>query len=211
MTLWRKINTPATILGETAIAVAAPAAIKATTGEDAMEEAVAEASEMFNQMGIAAPYVQVFEDESEVSHAAAMEQSDVTQEEEELEEDALYARDLPTPDMASRVIQDVRTDTTFTEFWKTYLLHMEDTRTEVTLQLIEWRSLLGRTSHEGFLEQLRRYEALYGSINHAYILVAYGRVYRLVEGARALIDRIDWYSFQDLQRHMWYTAYTPME
>jgi hypothetical protein len=52
---------------------------------------------------------------------------------------------------------------------------------------------------------------LYGSINHAYILVAYGRVYRLVDGARALKDRTDWYSFQDLQRHMWYTAFAPME
>ena len=41
--------------------------------------------------------------------------------------------------------------------------------------------------------------------------MAFGRVYRLVEGARALMDRTDWYSFQDLQRHMWYTAYTPME
>ena len=99
-----------------------------------------------------------------------MEQPEVKEEEEEKEEDALYERDLPTPDMASWVIQDVRTDTTFTEFWETYLLHMEDTRTEATLQLIEWRSLLGRTSHEGFLEQLRRYEVLYGSFNHAYIL-----------------------------------------
>ena len=93
---------------------------------------------MFTQMGIAAPYIHEFEDESKVSHAAAMDPPVVTQEEEELEEDALYARDLPTPDMASWVIQDVRTDTTFTEFWETYLLHMEDTRTEVTIQLIEW-------------------------------------------------------------------------
>ena len=53
------VNPPATILGETAIAVAAPVAMEATTGEDAMEEAVAEASAMFNQMGIAAPYVHV--------------------------------------------------------------------------------------------------------------------------------------------------------
>ena len=135
-----QVNPPATILGETAIAVAAPAAIEATTGEDAMEEAVAEANAMFNQMGIAASYVQVFEDESEMLHAAAMEQPEVTQEEEELEEleeNALYARDLPTPNMASWVIQDVRTDTTFTEFWEIYLLHMEDTRTEVTIQMIE--------------------------------------------------------------------------
>ena len=91
----------------------------------------------------------------------------VTQEEEEMEEDALYARDLPTPDMASWVIPDVSTNTTFTEFWETYLLHMEDTRAEITMQLIEWRSLLGRTSHEGLLEQLRMYELLYGSVNHA--------------------------------------------
>ena len=40
------VNTTATILGEPAIAVAAPVAIEATTGEEAMEEAVAEASAM---------------------------------------------------------------------------------------------------------------------------------------------------------------------
>ena len=51
------VNPPATILGETAIAGAAPAATNTTTGDEAMEEAVAEASAMFNQMGIAAPYV----------------------------------------------------------------------------------------------------------------------------------------------------------
>ena len=66
------VTTPATILGEKAIAVAATAAPKATNGEEAMEEAAAEASAMFHQMGIAAPYVQEFEDESEVSHTAAM-------------------------------------------------------------------------------------------------------------------------------------------
>jgi hypothetical protein len=175
-----------------------------------MEEAIADANEMFNNMGITTQYEQVFDDESEIAHAAGMEQSELNDDEEQ-EEDALYARDLPTPNMAAWVITDVRTDTTFTEFWETYLLHMEDTRAEVTIQLIEWRSLLGRTAHEGLLEKLRRYEVLYGSINRAYTLVAYGRVYRLVEGAKALMDRTDWYSFQDLQRHMWYTAFTPME
>ena len=94
------VTTPATILGDTAIAVAAPAAPEAATGEEAMEEAVAEASAMFTQMGIAAPYIQEFEDESEVSHAAALDPPVVTQE-EELEKDALYARDLLTLDMAS--------------------------------------------------------------------------------------------------------------
>ena len=94
------------------------------------------------------------------------------------------------------------------EFWETYLLHMEDTRAEVTIQLIEWRSLLGRKSHKGLLEQLRRYEVLYGNINRAYILVAFGRGYRLVEGARALMDRTDWYSFQDLQHHVVHGIYT---
>ena len=82
-------------------------------------------------------------------------------------------------------IHDVRTDTTFTEFWETYLLHMEDTRTEVTIQLIEWRTLLGRTSHEGLLEQLHRYAVLYGSINHAYILVAFGKGISSSEGCKS--------------------------
>jgi len=139
----------------------------------------ADANEMFNNMDITTQYVQVFNDESEVAHAAGMEQSVVNDDEEEQEEDAIYARDLPTPNMAAWIIPDVRTDTTFTELWETYLLHMEDRRAEVTIPVIEWRSLIGRTSHEGLLEQLRRYEMLYGSINHAYILVAFGRVYRL--------------------------------
>ena len=34
--------------------------------------------------------------------------------------------------------------------------------------------------------QKNRYEAMYGNNNRAYILVAFGRVYRLVEGARAV-------------------------
>ena len=66
-----------------------------------------------------------------------MQQVEVKGEDEEKKEDTLYARDLPTPDMASWVIPDVRTDTTFTEFWENYLLYMEDTRTEVTIKSIE--------------------------------------------------------------------------
>ena len=100
-----------------------------------MEDAISEANEMFNNMGIVAPHVNVFDDESEVSHAASMEQSETQSADEEEKE--LYARDLPTPNMAAWVIPDVRTDTTFTEFWETYLMHMEDTRAEVTIQLIE--------------------------------------------------------------------------
>jgi hypothetical protein len=201
----------ATMLGETAIAVAASISMENTNGDTAMKDAIAEANEMFINMRITTSYVQVFYDEPEVSHAAGMETPQPQVKEEEQEEDALYARDLPTPNMAAWVFTDVRTGTTFTEFWETHLLHMKDTRAKIVIPLIEWRSLLGRTSHEGLLEQLLRYEALYRSINRAYILVAYGRVYRLVESARALIDRTDRYSFQDLQRHMWYAAFTPME
>ena len=164
----------ATILGDTAIAVTAPIAVDNTNEDTAMEEAIADANEMFNNMGITTQNEQIFYDESEVAHAAGMEQSKLNDDEEEQEEDALYARDLLTLNMAAWVIPDVRIDTTFTEFWATYLLHMEDTRVEVLIQLIEWRSLLGRTAHEGLLEKLRRYEVLYGSINRAYTLVAYG-------------------------------------
>ena len=82
--------------------------------------------------------------------------------------------------MTSGIILDVRTDTTFTEMWETYQLHMEDNRATITVHLIEWRSLLGRTSHEGLLEQLSRYQQLYGDINPRFILIAYGREYRLV-------------------------------
>ena len=73
--------------------MADPVAMEDTNGETAMEDAIAEANEMINNMGIAAPYVQVFDDESEVSHAVGMEQPESKEEDEEKEEDALYARD----------------------------------------------------------------------------------------------------------------------
>ena len=153
-------------------------------------------------MGITAVNDTIFNDEEEVTTAAATEPLQTNTEDYEIEEESLYARDLPTPNMTSWIIPDVRTDTTFTEMWETYQLHMEDNRATITVQLIERRSLLGRTSHEGLLEQLSRYQQLYGDINPRFTLTAYGRAYRLVEGARALMDRTDWYSFQDLQRHM---------
>jgi hypothetical protein len=71
---------------------------------------------MFNNMGITTQYEQVFDDESKVAHAAGMEQSELNDDEEEQEEDALYARDLPTPNITACLIPNVRTDTTFTEF-----------------------------------------------------------------------------------------------
>ena len=74
-----------------------------------MEEAFEDANEMFNSMSITTQYEQVFDDESEVAHAAGMEQSEPYDEEEEKEENALYARDLPTPNMAAWMIPDVRT------------------------------------------------------------------------------------------------------
>ena len=67
-------------------------------------------------------------------------------------------------------------------------MHMEDNRVTITVQLIEWRLLLGGISHEGLLEQLSRYQQLYGDINPRFIRIAYGRAYRLVESASALMD-----------------------
>jgi hypothetical protein len=131
------INPAATILGETAIAVAAPIAMKNTNGDTAMEDAIAEANEMFNNMGIAASYVHLFDDDPEVSHASGMEPRESKDKDEEKEEDALYSRYLPLPNMASWVIPDVRTDTTLTEFWETYLMLIKDTHAEITIQLIE--------------------------------------------------------------------------
>jgi hypothetical protein len=120
------INHAATTLGENAIAVASPISMETTNGDTETEDAIAEANEM--------PYVHVFDDESEVSHAAGIEPPELPDDDEKKKENALYARDLPTSNMASWVISDVRTDTTFTELWETYLLHMEDTREEVTIQ-----------------------------------------------------------------------------
>ena len=109
-----------------------------TNIDTATKEAIADANEMFNNMGITAPYNLVFDDELEVFNAADMEPPETKSVDEEGEENSLYARDLPTPNMASWIIPDVRTDTTFTELWETYLLHKEETRAQITVQLIEW-------------------------------------------------------------------------
>jgi hypothetical protein len=132
-------NANATIHGETAIAVAAPAVVNDTDNETAMDVASADANEMFSNMGITAVYDTIFNDEEEVTTAADTEPSETNTEDYEIEEDSLYARDLPTPNMTSWIISDVRTDTTFTEMWETYHLHMEDKRAMITVQLIEWR------------------------------------------------------------------------
>ena len=108
--------------------------------------ASAYADAIFSTMGIATVYATIFNDGG--GHNC---RSGHNAEDYEIEDDSLYARDLPTPNMTSWIIPDVRTDTTFTEMWETYQLRMEDNRAMITVQLIEWRSLLGRTSHEGLL------------------------------------------------------------
>jgi hypothetical protein len=63
----------ATFFRETAIAVAATILMENTNADTSMEEAIAEANEMFINMDITTSFVQVFGDEPEVSHAAGME------------------------------------------------------------------------------------------------------------------------------------------
>ena len=118
------VNANATILGETDIAVAAQAVVNDTDNETAMDVASADANAMFSTMGMTAVYDTIFTDEEEVTTAAATEPPETDTEDYEIEEGSLYARELPTSKMASWIISQVRTDTTFTEMWETYQLHM---------------------------------------------------------------------------------------
>ena len=88
------VNGNATLLGETVIAVAAPAVVNDTDNANAMDVTSADANAMFSNMGITAVYDTIFNDEEEVTTAAATEPPETNTEDYEIEEDFLLCKGL---------------------------------------------------------------------------------------------------------------------
>ena len=50
-------------------------------------------------------------------------------------------------------------------------------------------------------------EKLIGTINEEHTLIAYGQMFILTNGARALMDPCDWYTFRWMRRTMWHSVF----
>ena len=50
-------------------------------------------------------------------------------------------------------------------------------------------------------------EEIIGPINEEHTLIAYGQMFILTNGARALMDPCDWYTFKFVKRGIWYSVF----
>ena len=50
-------------------------------------------------------------------------------------------------------------------------------------------------------------EEIIGPINEEHTLIAYGQMFILTNGARALMDSCDWYTFKLIKIGMWYGVF----
>jgi hypothetical protein len=66
-------------------------------------------------------------------------------------------------------------------------MRCSDMRAPVDIAFIELKSFIIRTIHAGLLAQMDQLEELIGPINEEHTLIAYGQMFILTNGARALI------------------------
>ena len=82
-------------------------------------------------------------------------------------------------------------------------MRCSDMRAPVDPAFVEWQSLIIRTVHAGLLAQMDQSEEIIGPINEEHTLIAYGQMFILTNGARALMDPCDWYTFKFIKRGIW--------
>ena len=93
-------------------------------------------------------------------------------------------------------------DTVFREMSENLQMRCSDMRAPVVPAFVEWKSLIKRTVHAGLLAQMDQLEEIIEPINEKHTLIAYGRMFILTNGARALMDPCDWYTFKFIKRGM---------
>ena len=86
-------------------------------------------------------------------------------------------------------------------------MRCSDMRAPVDPSFVEWKSLIIRTVHAGLLAQMDQLEEIIGTINEEHTLIAYGQMFILTNGARALMDPCDWYTFKFIKRGIWYSVF----
>ena len=82
-------------------------------------------------------------------------------------------------------------------------MRCSDMRAPVDPAFVEWKSLIIRIIHAGLLAHLDQLEEIIGTINEEHTLIAYGQMFILTNGARALMDPCDWYTFKFIKRGIW--------
>ena len=63
-------------------------------------------------------------------------------------------------------------------------------RAPVDPAFVEWKSLIIRTIHAGLLAQMDQLEEIINPINEEHTLIAYGQMFIVTHGARALMDPV---------------------
>ena len=119
---------------------------------------------------------------------------------EEVEEDKyddgnVHARELPVPSIEDYPFQQPALNTVFRETFENLQMRCSDMRAPVDPAFVEWKSLIIRIIHARLLAQLDQLEEIIGPINEEHTLIAYGQMFILTNGARALMDPCDWFTF----------------
>ena len=71
-----------------------------------------------------------------------------------------------------------------------------DMQTPVDPALVERKTLILRTVQVRLLAQMDQLKSIVRPINEKHTLIAYGQMFILTNGARALMDPCDWYMFR---------------
>ena len=91
-------------------------------------------------------------------------------------------------------------DTVFREMFENLQMRCSDMRAPIGPAFVEMESLMIRTIHARLLAQMDQLEEIIGPINEEHTLIAYGQMFILTNGARALMDPCDWYTFKFVKR-----------
>ena len=152
---------------------------------------------VFDDLGITfldgVPVVPSYDDEPDTPQVVEEIHDDV--EDNDNGDGNVYARDLPIPNMEGYPFRQPALDTVFREMFDNLQMRCSDMRAPVDVEYVEYQSLIIRTVHAGLLAQMDQLEAIIGPINEDHTLIAYGKMFILTNGARALMDPCDWYTF----------------
>jgi hypothetical protein len=90
----------------------------------------------------------------------------------------------------------------FRKMFENLQMRCLDMQIPVDPAFVKWK-----TVRVGILAQIDQLEAIIGPINKEHTLIAYGQMFILTDGAKALMDPCDWYTFRWICRTMWYSIF----
>ena len=117
------------------------------------------------------------DDEADTPHVIDETPEEV--EEDENDNDNVYARDLPVSSMEGYSFRQPALDTVFREMLENLQLRRSDMRAPVDPAFVEWKSLIIRTIHAGLLAKIDQLKEIIGPINEEHTLITYGQTFIL--------------------------------